>query len=361
MPGLLIAFLASLITTVLIIRYNYLHSHLSSDSDLSGPQKFHTKPVPRIGGVGVLLGATLAILFRYLNSPNPTLELTMIACALPAFGAGLVEDLTKKVSIKTRLFFTGLSGALAVYFLDAFITKLDLPGLDWFIAIPVVSVFFTVFCAMGLANAYNIIDGLNGLASMVAIISLVAIAYVNFLVGDLLFFSLSFVMIGACLGFFVRNYPRGLIFLGDSGSYLIGFWIAILSILIVSRHPSVSPWFALLVNAYPIFETLFTIYRRKLHQNKSPGQPDAMHIHSLIYRRVLKSKDLNKWPDQLSGNSQTSPYLWILSGAPVIASILWWQSSAKLIICTVLFAIFYIWLYRRIVHFKTPKWMHIPY
>jgi UDP-N-acetylmuramyl pentapeptide phosphotransferase/UDP-N-acetylglucosamine-1-phosphate transferase len=282
MPGLLIAFIASIICTLLIIRYEYMHAHLSHDMDLSGPQKFHTKAVPRIGGLAIAIGALAAILYRLQSSPDPILELTLLACALPTFGVGLVEDLTKKVGVKTRLFFTAISGALAVYFLGAIITKLDTPGLDWLIALPMVSILFTIFCVVGLANAYNIIDGFHGLASMVAIISLVAIAYVNFLVGDLLFFSLSFVMIGACLGFFVRNYPRGLIFLGDGGSYLIGFWIAILSIMLVARHSNVSPWFALLVNAYPIFETLFTIYRRKLHQNKSPGQPDGIHFHSLI-------------------------------------------------------------------------------
>ncbi|MBT8621891.1 MraY family glycosyltransferase [Polynucleobacter paneuropaeus] len=361
MPGFLIAFAASLVATLLIIRYEHLHAHLSSDADLKGPQKFHTKAVPRIGGMGIFLGITVAILYRYQNSPNPALELTLLACALPAFGAGLVEDLTKKVGVKTRLLFTGLSGAMAVYFLGALITKLDITGLDWLMAIPIVSVFFTIFCVMGLSNAYNIIDGFHGLASMVGMISLVAIAYVNFLVGDLLFFSLSFVMIGACLGFFVRNYPRGLIFLGDGGSYMIGFWIAILSIMLVARHSNVSPWFALLVNAYPIFETLFTIYRRKLHQNKSPGQPDAIHIHSLIYRRVLKARNINKSPDQFSANAKTSPYLWILSGLPVIASILWWQSSAKLIICVIFFMFLYIWLYRRIVHFRTPHWLHLLY
>lgn len=361
MPGLLIAFITSLICTLLIIRYEYLHAHLSSDADLSGPQKFHTRAVPRIGGLGIALGILTATLYRLQSSPNPSLELALLACALPAFGVGLTEDLTKKVGVKTRLFFTGISGVMAVYFLGAIITKLDTPGLDWLITLPLVSVLFTIFCVMGLANAYNIIDGFHGLASMVAMISLIAIAYVNFLVGDVLFFSLSFVMIGACLGFFVRNYPRGLIFLGDGGSYLIGFWIAILSILVVARHPNVSPWFALLVNAYPIFETLFTIYRRKLHQNKSPGQPDGIHFHSLLYRRVLKAKDINLEKKFLSANAKTSPYLWLLSGLPVIASILFWESSIKLMICAALFAIFYVWLYRRIVHFKTPRWLHILY
>jgi len=336
-----------------------MHRHLSGDMEFSGPQKFHTKTVPRIGGFAIILGVIAAILYRLQSSLNPTLELTILACALPTFGVGLVEDLTKKVRIKIRLFFTAISGGLAVFFLGAIITKLDVPGLDFLIAFPIVSISFTIFCIVGLSNAYNIIDGFHGLASMVAIISLLAIAYVDFLVGDLLLFSLSFVMIGACLGFFVKNYPRGQIFLGVGGSYLIGFWIAILSILLVARNPTVSPWFALLVNAYPIFETLFTIYRRKIHQNKNPGQPDAIHFHSLIYRRLLKNRSMNTSLGQFSSNAKTSPYLWTLSGLSVVASILWWQSSSKLIICAALFAFFYVWLYRSIVRFKKPNWLNI--
>lgn len=359
MPGFIIAFFTSLVCTLLIIRLEYLHGHISRDTDFSGPQKFHIAAVPRIGGLGIIFGILIAILFRLKNSPNPNFELMLFACSLPAFLGGIAEDLTKKIGVKTRLFLTALSGALAVYFLKASITTVDIPGIDWMLSIPIGSTLFTIFAVTGLANAYNIIDGFHGLASMVAIISLIAIAYVNFLVGDLMFFSLAFVMIGACLGFFLRNYPKGLIFLGDGGSYLIGFWIAILSILLVSRHPNVSPWFALLVNAYPILETLFTIYRRKLHQNKSPGQPDGIHFHSLIFRRVLKAKERIGQTQSISANAKTSPYLWILSSLPVSASILWWNSSASLIACAALFVILYVWIYTKIVRFQTPKWLHI--
>ncbi len=83
------------------------------------------------------------------------------------------------------------------------------------------------------------------------------------------------------------NYPRGLVFLGDGGAYLIGFWVASLSVLLVYRHQEISPSFALLINIYPIIETLFSIYRRRIHQGKCPGQADRLHFHTLIYRRLL--------------------------------------------------------------------------
>lgn len=357
MPGLLIAFVASFIGTLLIIRFESLHRHISSDSDFSAPQKFHTKPVPRIGGLAIATGLAIAIVFRLWSSPNPYFELTFLACAMPTFLIGVSEDLTKKIGVKLRLFFTAISAVMAVYFLGAVIPSIDSFGVNYLFLIPGFGIFFTILAISGLSNAFNIIDGFNGLASMVGIISLIAIAYVNFIVGDLIFFSLSFAMIGAILGFFLWNYPKGSIFLGDGGSYLIGFWIATLSILLISRNASVSPWFALLVNAYPVLETLFTIYRRKIHQGKSPGQPDGIHFHSLIYRRVLKIQFGNT--NSSEANARTSPYLWVLSGLPVIMSVLFWKSNYFLLICLVIFVSIYIWIYQRIVKFKTPKWLHI--
>jgi UDP-GlcNAc:undecaprenyl-phosphate/decaprenyl-phosphate GlcNAc-1-phosphate transferase len=218
---------------------------------------------------------------------------------------------------------------------------------------------FTVFAITGLSNAYNIIDGFNGLSSMVGIITLLGLAYVSFVVGDTLITYLSLIMASSIMGFFIWNYPRGLVFLGDGGAYLIGFWIALLSILLVARHPQISPWFALLINAYPILETLFTIYRRKIHQGKSPGQPDAIHFHTLIYRRILYPNFAKKETDWFSANAKTAPYLWILSSFAVVPAILWWQSTAILVTILVVFTISYIWLYNKVVSFKTPGWMHL--
>jgi UDP-N-acetylmuramyl pentapeptide phosphotransferase/UDP-N-acetylglucosamine-1-phosphate transferase len=114
MPGLLIAFIASLISTLLIIRYQHLRPHLTNDTDLSGPQKFHKVIVPRIGGIGIAIGVSLAIFYRLSSSPDPTTEIMLLLCAIPALAVGLIEDFTKSVNVRTRLFFTGISGMLAV-------------------------------------------------------------------------------------------------------------------------------------------------------------------------------------------------------------------------------------------------------
>ncbi|MBU3621093.1 glycosyltransferase [Polynucleobacter sp. CS-Odin-A6] len=357
MTGLLIAFFSSLITTLLIIRFNHLHSRFSADLDLSGPQKFHKIAVPRIGGISIAIGLLLAIVLRLINSPNASLELSLLISAIPTFAIGVTEDITKKISVRKRLFFTAMSSGLIVYLLQAQILRLDIPILDLIFTIPFFGIAFTIFAMTGLANAYNIIDGFHGLSSMVAIITLLAISYVAYLFGDSTIIYLSLIMVGTIAGFFIWNYPRGLIFLGDGGAYLIGFWIAALSVLIVFRHQEISPWFALLINGYPIAETLFTIYRRKIHQGKSPGQPDGTHFHTLLYRRIL----MNKHQDQnwFSANSRTAPYLWVLAGLSITPALLWWQSTPILISASLLFITLYVWLYSRIIRFKTPKWLHL--
>ena len=355
MSGLLVAFFSSFITTLLIIRSQHLHSHLSADFDLSGPQKFHTKSTPRIGGVAIAVGLFLAILLRLRNPPEFSIEVTLLLCAIPTFAIGLTEDLTKIISARIRLIFTSCSAALMVLYLNVYIVKLDIPFIDYLFTFPVVGVIFTIFAMTGLANAYNIIDGFNGLSSMVGIITLIAIAYVAITLIDPMITYLALVMVGAILGFFIWNYPRGLVFLGDGGAYLIGFWVAALSILLVCRHEQISPWFALLINGYPIFETLFTIYRRKVHQGKNLGNPDGIHFHSLIYRRILMNHHRDQ--DILSANARTAPKICLLTCLCITPAMVWWESTPILIGASILFMISYIWLYARVVKFRTPQWL----
>jgi UDP-N-acetylmuramyl pentapeptide phosphotransferase/UDP-N-acetylglucosamine-1-phosphate transferase len=309
MTSLLAAFFSSFLATLLIIRFQRLHDRFSGDHNLTGPQKFHIGSVPRIGGISIAIGIFTALIVHLQQQPAQTFEITLLFCAIPAFAIGLTEDLTKKISVRSRLFFTAIAASLAVYYLGIQITRLDIPGIDYVLGFPLVAFVFTVFAIAGLSNAYNIIDGFNGLSSMVGIITLLGLAYVGFVTGDSLIVFLSFIMAGAILGFFIWNYPKGLIFLGDGGAYLIGFWIGVLSVLLVARHPNISPWFALLINAYPILETLFTIYRRKIHQGKSPGQPDGIHFHTLIFRRILSPARVKTQSDRLSANAKTAPYL----------------------------------------------------
>jgi UDP-N-acetylmuramyl pentapeptide phosphotransferase/UDP-N-acetylglucosamine-1-phosphate transferase len=359
MLPLLLALAASFLVTLWVVRSSKAHGHLSHDNDVSGPQKFHAHPVPRIGGLSILGG--LALGAAWLTWPraaaiNP-LPLLLLACGLPAFAAGLVEDVTKNVSPRRRLLATAVSAALAVWLVDAVIVRTELPGLDSIVAWPLGAAAVTVFVVAGVANAINIIDGFNGLASMCVLIMLASVAYVAHAVDDPLIAALALAGVGAILGFFVWNFPAGLVFLGDGGAYFLGFYLAELAILLLHRNPEVSPMFPLLLCIYPVFETLFSIYRRKLLRGRPVGMPDGAHLHSLIYRRFLRWAAGERTARELTRrNSMTSPYLWMLCMASVIPATLWWSSTPLLMACIALFAVSYLSLYWRIVRFRAPRW-----
>lgn len=360
---LITAFVVSLCVTLVIVRSAKVHSHLSMDHDVSGPQKFHAQPVPRVGGVGIVLGLSLAVVGLYLadqDAGRPALIL--LAVGMPAFAAGLIEDLTKRVSPRERLLAVVVSALLAAWLLDAGIRRTDIPGLDWLVSTAVGSVMLTTFAVAGIANSVNIIDGFNGLASMCVVIMLGALAYVGYQVGDPVIAALALAGVGAVLGFFIWNFPAGLIFLGDGGAYFLGFYVAELSILLLVRNPEVSPLFPLLVCIYPVFETLFSIYRRRFLKAVPPSMPDGIHLHSLVYRRVMRWAVGDRSARSLTRrNSMTSPYLWLLCMLSVVPAVLFWSNSAVLAACLLLFGLTYTALYWRIVRFRSPGWLRLPH
>jgi len=287
-----------------------------------------------------------------------TLGLGLLAAGVPAFAAGVAEDLTKTQSPRRRLFFTAVSAALALWFVDALIDRTDIPGLDWLVTFSVAAAAITVFVVTGVANAVNIIDGFNGLASMCVILMLAGLAYVAFEVGDRTIFALALVTIGALIGFFVWNFPAGLVFLGDGGAYFLGFYLAELAILLLHRNPSVSPMFPLLLCIYPVFETLFSIYRKRWLRGISPGVPDGVHLHMLVFKRLMRWAVGNRDSRELTRrNSLTSPYLWMLCSLSVVPAILFYDSTALQLLFIVGFAMTYLGLYWRIVRFKSPRWL----
>src|SRR5262249_38451521 len=124
------------------------------------------------------------------------------------------------------------------------------------------------------------------------------------------------------------------------------------------RNPQVSPMFPLLACIYPVFETLFSMYRRRVLQDRSPGVPDGIHLHSLIYRRVVRWAAGPREARSLTRrNSMTSPYLWLLCMCAVIPAVLAWDNTAVLASFILLFSMGYTTLYWRIVRFRAPRWM----
>jgi hypothetical protein len=165
-----------------------------------------------------------------------------------------------------------------------------------------------------------------------------AIAYLAMRVGDTFVLSMALACLGAILGFFVFTYPAGLIFLGDGGAYLLGFMMAELALPVVHRNEAVSPMFALLVCIFPIFETGFSMYRRKVVRQLPSMVADGIHLHSLIYRRVMRWAAGDRTPRAMTRrNSMTPPYLWALCTLSVVPAVLFWSHTGLLLIFLLLF------------------------
>jgi UDP-N-acetylmuramyl pentapeptide phosphotransferase/UDP-N-acetylglucosamine-1-phosphate transferase len=289
----LIALAVSVTVSLLIVLSQKWHGGLSHDHDLGGVQKMHTTPVPRIGGLAVVAGVVLGLLaFRKLNPDAMSAArygeiFLLLGASVPAFAAGIIEDVTKRVSVKARLAATALSAVIASAALGATVTELDLWGVDALLTIAPFAVVITAIVVAGGSNAINIIDGFNGLSTSTIVIMAAGLSAVALQNGDMFVATLGVLCIGATLGFLALNYPCGKLFLGDGGAYFLGFWVSEMAVLLLVRNASVNAWQVLAICAYPVIEVLFSIYRRKFIQQVSPGAPDALHLHTLVYRRLV--------------------------------------------------------------------------
>lgn len=358
MLSIIVSFLISGVGTLLIVRFSHKNTNML-DSDLDSVQKIHASPVARIGGLGIFVGAISGCALLYYSNPQTGIWVaTLIGSACAAFGCGIVEDYTKNVSPRRRLLLTMVSASVAFFCLDAAITRVDIPWLDIGLSYGWVSLALTIFAVAGVANAVNIIDGFNGLAGAVTMFMLLSLAFVAFKVGDEFVMTAALLMVAAIAGFFIWNYPHGLIFMGDGGAYFIGFMLAELVVLLIARNPSVSAWYAVLLLIYPVVETVFSIYRRKFVRGVSPGLPDGVHLHMLIFKRLVRwtagSRDARSITRR---NAMTSPYLWLLSLMAVVPATLLWSHTWILALLCAVFISSYVWLYAQIVRFKVPRWL----
>ena len=261
MFSFLLSFIASALLTLLVIKESRLHG--SALDAVAGVQKVHAHRVARIGGLSIFLAVALSSAISIWRVPTMGSWLAaLLLCSAVAFAGGIVEDYTGRVSPARRLLLTMAAAALGFFLLDARIDRIDwpfavLPLGYWWFTLPL-----TVLAVSGIANAINIIDGFNGLASVVCICMLLSLGYVALQVNDTFVLVAALMVAGATAGFLIWNYPVGLIFLGDGGAYFIGFMLGELALLLVMRNPEVSTWYAALLLIYPAFETLFSVYRR---------------------------------------------------------------------------------------------------
>jgi UDP-N-acetylmuramyl pentapeptide phosphotransferase/UDP-N-acetylglucosamine-1-phosphate transferase len=327
------------------------------DDTRGGLRKIHVVPTPRIGGIAVAAGCVAGAAVNCVLSEELCPWSILLLCATPGFAWGLIEDYSRRGAVVMRLALTAAAASLAFFLLDARIVQLDVPGLDWLLDFSAFSFAFTVFAITGVAHSINVIDGLNGLSGVIALLASIGLAIVAAVVGD------SLVLTGACIlgasvaGFLAVNYPRGRIFLGDGGAYLVGLVLGVLSVLIVQRHSGVSPWFPLVLLAYPIWETLFSIYRRKMRGHSSV-RADALHLHTLVYRRVVRWRSFAaKAPDYVTRNSVASLCLWPIPLVCLAMALALWQTSAPLQIAAAVFAAVYTLAYWRLARLRVPAWL----
>ena len=312
----------------------------------SGPQHIHEKSVPRIGGLAIFLSLFLLVFF--LPLPLLEKELTflryLILASIPAFGFGLIEDFTQRVSVSMRLWGTIMAGVIACLILRTSIYTIGVPSLDLLLANPFFTIVFTAFSVSGISNAINIVDGLNGLASTVCTFIMLTIAWMAFKAGDFSFVFILLLFIASLAGFLIFNWPSGKIFLGDGGAYFLGFIIAWFGIFLVQRNPQISPFAILVLCAYPILEVLFSVIRR-IAKRRSAGQPDREHLHQLAFLK-LRAYLISRGYSGHAANSLIGVLI-SLSVVPCAVLAITYQGQTKaLVACFFALALGYIAFYK---------------
>lgn len=287
------AFAVSLAAAMTLVLTRSWHERFTGDPNTGGIQKHHVGAPPRVGLVPIVAGLLVAVAWlawggdTAAHQESGAMLGTLLLCAIPAAGLGLLEDLTKRVSPKQRMLGAAVSAALAWWLLGAVVDRVDIPGIDALLQFAPLAFVLTLLMVAGFTNAMNIIDGLNGLAGGLTLVMAAATGAIAWAVGDVALATLCLVLGAAVLGFLVLNFPRGLMFMGDGGAYLIGFLMVELWVLLCMRNPEVTVWVATLIGFLPTMETIFSILRRKfIHRRKGNAMaPDRLHLHSLLYRR----------------------------------------------------------------------------
>ncbi len=356
-PSVYVATLVSFATAVLLVLTKSWHGRFSMDG-LAGVQKMHKVPTPRIGGVAIVMGVLAGY---WVAQPERQAILgVLLVAGLPAFVFGLAEDVTKQVGVMARLLATMASGVLGWWLTGTAITGVDVPLVDALFAWLPVSVLFTAFAVGGVANAINIVDGFNGLASGFVVIALLAISAICLAVGDVNLAIACLSVAGAVVGFWALNWPWGKIFLGDGGSYFGGFALAWACVLLIERHTSITAFAPLLVCIHPVTEVLFSIYRRRVRK-AHPGHPDRLHLHSLMMRRMVKPFLNRLMPDDPQTaeslcNPITGLLLALISIPAGAAAYLFKYQTAWAALACLGFVLGYLALYARVVRFRWVFW-----
>lgn len=250
------------------------------------PQTLHKKSVSRFGGIAIFL-SLLFVSFADGDSNYKFLQQALL-CSSPIFILGIFDDLQIEIKPLLRLLIVFPTAFLSYKFLGTEAYSLDIPYIDYLFNFKIFSILFICFALSGMVNAFNMIDGINGLVLLFCLS--VCVTTLLFQASSLseptnLFFVAIFF---AILAVFILNFPFGRIFLGDGGAYFLGIMISI-GVIKYYQINELSPWYVLSVFIYPITDVLISIIRRIIG-NYSTLNPDNKHLHHLILGRVNKMK-----------------------------------------------------------------------
>jgi UDP-N-acetylmuramyl pentapeptide phosphotransferase/UDP-N-acetylglucosamine-1-phosphate transferase len=268
------------------------HIGLTGDVAGSSTHKIHQGTVPRVGGVAVYTAGLTGLALMSKGLPDITAKIIwmMWGCMTIVFLAGLVEDLTRAVPAVVRYVAALVAALLFSLAHDRYgISSVGISHFDLPLNSTVIRVAFFAFAVASLSHAFNLIDGQNGLCSGVSVLIFIALGLTASRTGQVTLATLSYTMAAANLGFLVFNFPFGRIFLGDGGAYFNGAVAAVLTVFVVQGSSLVSPWLAILILVYPIWETLFSMARR-LRARQPFYSPDDDHLHHRMMRLGQSSR-----------------------------------------------------------------------
>lgn len=246
-------------------------------------QKIHQGSIPRFGGLAMLMSILSINFFDLLPSIEIEYLNHILISLTTLIFVTFLEDIYNNILPQARLFFIFFSAFLLLMSSGLSLPVIDVPiAADFFIQYPVVLIILLTIAVAAMVNAFNLIDGANGLLLFSFISILGCLIMMAELVNDGYFIKLCQVLLGICIIQLLFNFPKARIFAGDLGAYSFGFIVTMLVIIFFGKHPEFLTWQAILILFYPACELLFTVIRR-VQQNKNPIQADRLHLHQLIF------------------------------------------------------------------------------
>ncbi|MFZ9387291.1 MAG: glycosyltransferase family 4 protein [Chitinophagaceae bacterium] len=252
--------------------------------DIPNERKSHRTPVPTLGGIAIL-GGMMTSLFLWFPFSNHPAQISFFFSIIVLFGLGILDDLRDLSARYKFIIQIGLSALIAISGIR--ITSLE--GLFGLTELPLGAQFtLTILAITGITNAFNLIDGIDGLAGGIGFMSLVTLGMFLTMNGDPNTALIAFALAGAMLAFLYFNFNPARIFMGDTGSLVLGFVIAVLCIRLmhvnqVAAAPALphAPVFVLGIVLIPVFDTL-RVFSVRIWNGKSPFLADKTHIHHLL-------------------------------------------------------------------------------